>query len=175
MLRLRLAAIAALACVLLLVAAGITRSEPRSLHSANYIAQHTNAILRSKCRNTYPSLAGGYSTWLRRHRLAHEARRGTCLPREPRDIGRFLAARSPYFWTGSEWRALDELWGRHESGWSVYANNPTSSACGIPQAMNDCSYGYNPWVQIRWGLRYIKGRYGAPSAALSHWYAAGWY
>jgi hypothetical protein len=30
-------------------------------------------------------------------------------------------------------------------------------------------------TQIRWGLRYIKGRYGSPHAAWEHELAAGWY
>lgn len=76
----------------------------------------------------------------------------------------------------SEWRALDTLWG-YESGWSTHADNPTSDACGIPQAMNNCAYGYLAVVQIGWGINYILGRkdYGSPSRALAHWYSVGWY
>lgn len=33
----------------------------------------------------------------------------------------------------------------------------------------------NPATQIRWGLNYIKGRYGSPSAALAFWQANNWY
>lgn len=30
-------------------------------------------------------------------------------------------------------------------------------------------------VQIAWGLNYIKGRYGSPSAAWAYWQRIGWY
>ena len=33
----------------------------------------------------------------------------------------------------------------------------------------------NPATQIKWGLGYIKDRYGTPSAAWSYWQANGWY
>ena len=75
-----------------------------------------------------------------------------------------------------EWDELDHLW-TIESGWSTTAHNPHSDACGIPQAMNDCSYGHNPRAQILWGLNYIlttKG-YGSPSAAMAHSRKVGWY
>ena len=75
----------------------------------------------------------------------------------------------------AEWDALEELWD-NESHWNQYAKNP-SGACGIPQAMNSCSYGYNPVDQIRWGLNYIRGRYHSPRGALSAFYSRSptWY
>jgi len=75
-----------------------------------------------------------------------------------------------------EWQDLDTLWS-HESGWSTHADNPKSDACGIPQAMNECAYGYDPAVQIRWGINYILTRpgYGSPSQALGHYRAHNWY
>jgi hypothetical protein len=90
-------------------------------------------------------------------------------------------------WTGAEWRALDYLWGTGESGFRTDADNPTSSAYGIPQRLLDAhplapgdDYMTNPATQIDWGLDYISGRYGTPSQALAfwqsqnpHWYAAG--
>lgn len=86
---------------------------------------------------------------------------------------RFLGCRMAYeFWPlESEWDALDELW-EEESEWDVHANNPTSDACGIPQAMNNCSYGYDPKVQIIWGLNYIRYErleFHSPSEALRVW------
>jgi hypothetical protein len=75
-----------------------------------------------------------------------------------------------------EWHELDTLW-TDESHWNVHAHNPHSSACGIPEAMNDCAYGYDPRVQIRWGINYILNRpgYGSPSRARAHSLAVGWY
>ena len=76
----------------------------------------------------------------------------------------------------SQWPSLRELW-THESGWIPSKRNPSSGACGIPQAL-PCSkipkFG-SIKSQIKWGLNYIKGRYGSPAAALAHWYANNWY
>jgi hypothetical protein len=80
----------------------------------------------------------------------------------------------------SEMSALVPMWNR-ESGWSIYAANP-SGAYGIPQALPGskmAAYGSdwqtNPATQIKWGLSYIKSRYGSPSAAWSFWQSNGWY
>lgn len=109
-------------------------------------------------------------------------------PNQNRAIGKSMAAARG--WTGSQWRALETLWTR-ESGWNHQADNPTSSAYGIPQALvalhkpkggyygrkvsgsgGSSNYvGGNPSVQIRWGLDYIKGRYGTPARALAYWNA----
>lgn len=97
----------------------------------------------------------------------------------PVALGRRLAARK-YGWTGPEWDALYELW-RRESGWNPTADNPTSSAYGIPQALtsvHDVGRAYlagDPRAQILWGLRYIANRYGSPTAALAHSDRMGWY
>jgi hypothetical protein len=85
-------------------------------------------------------------------------------------------------WTGSQWQCLYLLFGRYESSWRWYADNPNSSAYGIPQALpgSKMTPGSNDWVthtwkQIRWGLGYVKGRYGSPCNALSFRKANGWY
>ena len=36
-------------------------------------------------------------------------------------------------------------------------------------------YMTNPATQIRWGLDYIRGRYGTPCSAWSHSQRTGWY
>lgn len=85
-----------------------------------------------------------------------------------------------------EWPALKRLW-EGESGWSHTAENATSGAYGIPQALPGskmadvgADWRTNAATQIKWGLQYIKGRYGSPSNALKfwmnqspHWYADG--
>lgn len=77
-----------------------------------------------------------------------------------------------------QWSCLESLWTR-ESGWNQYSDNPTSDAYGIPQALPGSKMGPgwqdNPEVQIRWGLGYVKGRYGTPCAAWSSFRAKGWY
>lgn len=69
----------------------------------------------------------------------------------------------------AQWDSLYQLWMR-ESGWNPNAYNPSTGACGIPQAM-PCSKIADHSVegQITWGLNYIAGRYGTPAAAWSFW------
>jgi hypothetical protein len=81
----------------------------------------------------------------------------------------------------SEFGCLDNIWSQ-ESGWNVHAANPTSSAYGIPQALPGSkmssagpNWADNAETQIRWGLGYIKGRYGSACAAWSYKQGAGWY
>ncbi|MDX3754005.1 phage tail tape measure protein [Streptomyces sp. AK02-04a] len=91
-----------------------------------------------------------------------------------------LAMKS-YGWGPADWPALKALW-NGESGWNPNAVNKSSGAYGIPQALGH-GHPYNLGdyaAQINWGLNYIKGRYGSPSAAWSfwqnqspHWYAEG--
>jgi hypothetical protein len=75
---------------------------------------------------------------------------------------------------------LNDIWAR-ESGWSVTAAN-ASGAYGIPQALPGskmATAGPN-WqtdaaTQIKWGLGYIKDRYGTPCNAWAFWEGQGWY
>jgi hypothetical protein len=89
-------------------------------------------------------------------------------------LGRSMAA-AIYGWVGSQWGALYKLW-QGESGWNERAHNPSSGAHGIPQSLPaskmasaGADYYTNPATQIRWGLGYIKERYGSPLAALAAW------
>jgi TP901 family phage tail tape measure protein len=86
----------------------------------------------------------------------------------------------------SQWPALKALW-MGESGWNPLAHNASSGAHGIPQSLpaskmasEGSDYMTNAATQIRWGLKYIKSRYGSPASAYSawlnrspHWYDAG--
>lgn len=72
-----------------------------------------------------------------------------------------------------EWKSLFILWDR-ESRWDYTADNPRSSAYGIPQMLNMPKN--TPMVkQIDLGLKYIKHRYGTPSKALAFHNRNGWY
>jgi hypothetical protein len=84
-------------------------------------------------------------------------------------------------WSHRQFRYLNWLWNR-ESGWNVYAENPYSAAYGIPQAVPGSKMGTagpnwrsSARTQIRWGLRYIRSRYGSPHRAWEHEESAGWY
>jgi hypothetical protein len=98
---------------------------------------------------------------------------------DPRELAKALM---PQFgMSSSEFGCLDNIWSQ-ESGWNVHAANPTSSAYGIPQALPGSkmssagpNWEDNAETQIRWGLGYIKGRYGSACAAWSYKQGAGWY
>jgi hypothetical protein len=84
-------------------------------------------------------------------------------------------------WSGRQWTCLNKLWNR-ESGWRTHADNPTSSAYGIPQALPGSKmhtagrdWRSNPKTQIKWGLGYIHNRYGSPCGAWAHSQQTGWY
>lgn len=111
-------------------------------------------------------------------RLAAE-RATRSAQRDPRGAGRALAA--TYGWTGREWTCLDQLWMR-ESKWNYRAQNRYSGAYGIPQALpgskmatSGRDWRTNPVTQIRWGLGYIKARYGSPCSAWAQSESHGWY
>lgn len=86
-----------------------------------------------------------------------------------------------YGWDQAQWAPLEKLWTR-ESGWRWNAENAGSGAYGIPQALPGnkmasagADWRTNPETQIRWGLGYIKGRYGTPARAWTHSEQDGWY
>lgn len=88
---------------------------------------------------------------------------------------------SKYNWGAAEFSALDKLWMK-ESGWNWAADNPTSDAYGIPQSLPGSKmasagsdWKTNPETQIKWGLGYIRGRYGSPTSAWNHSVANNWY
>ena len=98
---------------------------------------------------------------------------------DPRDIARALLPE--YGFSVSEFGCLDSLWTR-ESNWTVTADNPTSSAYGIPQSLPGSKmasvgpdWETNPVTQIKWGLGYIRDRYGSPCSAWGHSESVGWY
>ncbi len=96
---------------------------------------------------------------------------------DPRDIG--LALLPEYGFSVDEFSCLDSLY-VSESNWRVDADNPTSSAYGIPQALTSmhdlpADYYTSAEAQIRWGLEYIQDAYGSPCSAWSFKQSNGWY
>lgn len=86
-----------------------------------------------------------------------------------------------YGWTEKDFDALVILW-QKESGWNPKAKNKHSGAYGIPQALPGskmksagADWKTNYKTQIKWGLKYIKKRYGSPSKAYGHFKKKGWY
>ncbi|MDF5754740.1 transglycosylase SLT domain-containing protein [Spongiactinospora sp. TRM90649] len=81
----------------------------------------------------------------------------------------------------SQWGCLQSLW-QKESNWNERAMNRYSGAYGIPQSLPGSKmasagsdWQTNPATQIKWGLGYIKGRYGSPCGAWGHSQRVGWY
>lgn len=85
------------------------------------------------------------------------------------------------FNTTTQWPCLYDLWQR-ESGWNVYAQNTSSGAYGIPQALPGykmssagSDWQTNAATQISWGLGYIKSTYGTPCGAWQNELNYGYY
>lgn len=104
-------------------------------------------------------------------------------PRTPKGRNKAIAYRlvTQRSWPVTQFRCLDSLWTR-ESNWNHRAQNPSSGAYGIPQALPGHKmvgvghdWRVNPATQIRWGLKYIKGRYGSPCGAWGHFRSHNWY
>ncbi|MGK5450380.1 transglycosylase SLT domain-containing protein [Streptomyces radiopugnans] len=69
-----------------------------------------------------------------------------------------------------------------ESGWNYKAQNPSSGAYGLVQALPGskmasagADWQTNPATQIKWGLNYMNDRYGSPCGAWDFWQANHWY
>ena len=70
----------------------------------------------------------------------------------------------------------------HESGWNPKAQNPSSSAYGIGQALPPSKmasfgsdYMTNPITQLKWMKSYVNGRYGGIKNAYAFWKKHHWY
>ncbi|OIQ78018.1 hypothetical protein GALL_402850 [mine drainage metagenome] len=86
-----------------------------------------------------------------------------------------------YKWSTSQMSCLITLWSR-ESHWNFQSRNKRSGAYGIPQAnpgtkmaSAGSDWRVNPITQIKWGMSYVKSRYGSPCGALSKSNRFGWY
>ncbi len=98
---------------------------------------------------------------------------------DPRIIAKALL--TEFGFDQDEFDCLDPLYDG-ESHWRVNADNPHSSAYGIPQALPGskmssagADWATNPVTQIRWGLGYIQDRYGTPCGAWSFKQGHGYY
>ena len=63
-----------------------------------------------------------------------------------------------------QYRCVELLWIR-ESNWNPRADNPKSTAYGIPQLLK--LKAKDPYIQIDLGLKYIKHRHSTPCKALA--------
>jgi hypothetical protein len=100
-------------------------------------------------------------------------------PSTPKAIAMSLLG--SFGWDSGQFSCLDSLWTR-ESNWNPYADNSSSGAYGIPQALPGSKmstiagdWATDPTTQIKWGLTYIRSSYGSPCGAWGHSEAYGWY
>ncbi|WP_210649009.1 lytic transglycosylase domain-containing protein [Nocardioides sp. SYSU D00065] len=139
------------------------RLEQRSQRSvASRSARRTDAA-----KATALAMSGG----------AAVTRSQTLSEADPRDIARALLP--VYGFSSDQFSCLDALY-VSESDWRIDADNPTSSAYGIPQALTQlhelpADYMTSAESQIRWGLEYIRDTYGTPCSAWDFKQGNGWY
>jgi hypothetical protein len=88
---------------------------------------------------------------------------------------------SKFGFDSSQMSCLVPLW-MGESGWRINAENASSGAYGIPQALpgSKMATAGADWrtsavTQIEWGLGYIHDRYGTPCGAWGFKQSHGWY
>ncbi|WP_018142441.1 aggregation-promoting factor C-terminal-like domain-containing protein [Alloscardovia criceti] len=103
----------------------------------------------------------------------------------PEDARAYAKSIMPaYGWDDTEsgeFGCLVWVW-NHESGWRWDADNPSSDAYGIPQALPGkkmstiaSDWRDNAATQIIWGMKYIKDRYKSPCGAKQFWLHNNWY
>lgn len=81
----------------------------------------------------------------------------------------------------TQYACIDQIF-IHESHWNPLDLNKSSGAYGIPQALPGSKMAViaddwrtNPITQVRWGIRYVNGRYGSACQAWSFWKINRWY
>lgn len=74
--------------------------------------------------------------------------------------------------SAKEFKCLNKLWSK-ESKWNHKADNPDSTAYGIPQLLKMTET--NPLKQVDLGLKYIKHRYDNPCKAWKFHLKRNWY
>lgn len=121
--------------------------------------------------------------------------KGGGTPSQNQALAKLMAATlHPNWIMGQQWQDWVSLWDK-ESGWSQYADTRKTGldppgaadfAYGIPQARPYAKLPQSGWpkdkggrsdpvAQISWGIQYIAGRYGNPSAAWQHEQQFNWY
>jgi hypothetical protein len=123
----------------------------------------------------------GATQYLDAHRPHGPGSLGASVPTGPiQKMAREMVAQ---IWGGGQWRPFAAL-ETQEAGWNPRAQNPSSGAAGLAQALPPSKYPPGAWpyrgpqsakLQLQWMMSYIKQRYGSPAGAWAHEQAAGWY
>jgi hypothetical protein len=143
-----------------------------------------SALAGPSARSSAVTAAGsaGSMQVLRQVRVATAlvaARSGQSNQQAPQQIARKMLR--SFGWTWRQFKYLSVLW-EAESSWNISAENPSTGAYGIPQAVPGSKmsaagpdWQTNAATQIRWGLGYISAAYGSPRSAWEHEVTYGWY
>ncbi|UXX94055.1 transglycosylase SLT domain-containing protein [Streptomyces sp. AD2-2] len=124
-------------------------------------------------------------------RAAVEAKRPSTPPRASRSQSRTLPAQAATVagaqsfarsrLSSAQYSCLSKVVSR-ESGWNHRAFNSSSGAYGLFQALPGSKmasagpdWRSNPLTQMRWGISYMKARYGTPCGAWNFWLKNEWY
>jgi hypothetical protein len=158
-------------------AAGLSQPTAADLSPADLAERQQQAVSRSADRGT--ALARAKKDSLTVANGVAVTRSEDLTTADPRTLAQALMPE--YGLSASEFECLDSLW-NSESDWDVHADNPSSSAYGIPQALPGSKmssagpdWADNPETQIRWGLGYIRNSYGTACSAWSFKQGHGWY
>jgi hypothetical protein len=141
------------------------------------LAERRTQVSRSDRRQPQSAGQTAKAAALRTDQGQAIARTESISDADPREIGRALLAE--YGFSADQFSCLDSLY-VSESNWRVTADNPSSSAYGIPQALTSmhdlpADYMTSAEAQIRWGLEYIQGSYDTPCNAWGFKQGHGWY
>jgi hypothetical protein len=90
----------------------------------------------------------------------------------PNDVNRYKLYAHFKLVDAKQYRCLELLWNR-ESLWNPRADNPKSSAYGIPQLLKLKEL--DPYKQIDRGLKYITHKHQTPCRAWAFHQVRGWY
>ena len=151
---------------------------PAAAHqlSAEELAERESRVSRSAVSRTTEVDARADS--LKVARLSNQTGRARTQTEDltvadPKTLTRALM--SKYGLDPADVSCVDNIW-TQESNWDIHADNPTSSAYGIPQSLPGSkmasagpNWEHSAETQIRWGLGYIKASYGTPCGALGAW------
>ncbi|WP_431954235.1 transglycosylase SLT domain-containing protein [Actinacidiphila sp. bgisy167] len=114
-------------------------------------------------------------------RKAEEAARAALIVKASYSVAEIQAMAQAIIGDASQYQCFAGIVAR-ESGWNFTAANPSSGAYGLVQALPGskmasvgADWRTNPGTQIKWGLKYMNGRYGSPCGAWSFWQAKHYY
>jgi hypothetical protein len=140
-----------------------------TLNIASYLTYALRSILAGE---PLPRIARRRSTVLLAGLLLFSNMPASQAISTPRDKENYKLYAHIKLLNAKQYRCLEILWMR-ESKWDPRADNPKSSAFGIPQMLKMKEL--DPFKQIDLGLKYISHKHSTPCRALHFHNQRGWY